>query len=381
MSVPGDSGPTQGYYPDPSIPGYIRYWNGSAWVPGTSRPAPSEGEAVPAPPPDVAAQGQLPVPGEEPPIDTTQQAGAVPDHTGPVFFDEQPDATDQGGALPELRPRGEVGLRPTDPTRPADAAPWHDPQSPPGARPAPGGGWYADTARQAGFGGEADQRVSWGAEDPAYGRPDSAPAWGDGPSDPRLVPPTGIAPPPAAAPGTAAPAASADVAPPADRARGRELDPGAAPRAALPAGQGPAVPQQGGAPVEPGPTAGQERPADAVPARGQGPAEAGTDAASAPRAGRDGTLTIRAVRRGDQDPEAGEPGRQDGATAPAGQRGGRDGTLTIRALGRQAPAPEAPPAADAGPAPAATAPQPATAPPASVGPAAGTPAEAAHPRP
>ena len=34
--------PSAGYYADPSIPGYIRYWDGSAWVAGTSRPAPDE---------------------------------------------------------------------------------------------------------------------------------------------------------------------------------------------------------------------------------------------------------------------------------------------------------------------------------------------------
>ncbi len=45
-SAHGTPGP--GYYPDPSIPGYIRYWNGAAWVPGTSRPAPPEGEPMPA---------------------------------------------------------------------------------------------------------------------------------------------------------------------------------------------------------------------------------------------------------------------------------------------------------------------------------------------
>ncbi|MGY5128815.1 DUF2510 domain-containing protein [Streptomyces nigrescens] len=59
MSAPtsGSAGgsPTPGFYPDPSIPGYIRYWNGAAWVPGTSRPAPAEGEAMPAPPPGAAA--------------------------------------------------------------------------------------------------------------------------------------------------------------------------------------------------------------------------------------------------------------------------------------------------------------------------------------
>ncbi|PKV90043.1 uncharacterized protein DUF2510 [Streptomyces sp. TLI_146] len=43
------SGP--GYYADPSIPGYVRYWDGRAWVPGSSRPVPEEGRGVPFPPP------------------------------------------------------------------------------------------------------------------------------------------------------------------------------------------------------------------------------------------------------------------------------------------------------------------------------------------
>jgi len=34
--------PPAGYYADPSIPGYIRYWDGTEWVAGTSRPAPEE---------------------------------------------------------------------------------------------------------------------------------------------------------------------------------------------------------------------------------------------------------------------------------------------------------------------------------------------------
>ncbi|HET9169151.1 MAG TPA: RDD family protein [Actinospica sp.] len=34
--------PPAGYYADPSIPGYIRYWDGEGWVAGTSRPAPDE---------------------------------------------------------------------------------------------------------------------------------------------------------------------------------------------------------------------------------------------------------------------------------------------------------------------------------------------------
>jgi hypothetical protein len=34
--------PPAGYYADPSIPGYIRYWDGTEWVAGTSQPAPEE---------------------------------------------------------------------------------------------------------------------------------------------------------------------------------------------------------------------------------------------------------------------------------------------------------------------------------------------------
>src|ERR1700722_12123323 len=42
------TGPEAGYYADPSIPGYIRYWDGTQWVAGTSRPAPSKQEEPPA---------------------------------------------------------------------------------------------------------------------------------------------------------------------------------------------------------------------------------------------------------------------------------------------------------------------------------------------
>ncbi|WP_416975741.1 RDD family protein [Streptomyces sp. 4F14] len=102
--APGDDRPREGYYPDPSIPGYVRYWNGAAWVPGTSRPAPSDGR--PLTPPAGAAQAR-PVPAVE--------------ETGPHFFDEDPA-----------------------PAEPASA-------------------WAADAARQSGFGGDQDRRVSWGS--------------------------------------------------------------------------------------------------------------------------------------------------------------------------------------------------------------------------
>ena len=103
--APGDDRPREGYYPDPSIPGYVRYWNGAAWVPGTSRPAPTAGEPL-APPPG---------------------AGAQVEETGPHFFDEDPAPGAQHGSRPE-----------------------------------PASAWGADRSRQSGFGGDQDRRVSWG---------------------------------------------------------------------------------------------------------------------------------------------------------------------------------------------------------------------------
>ncbi|MDQ8705737.1 RDD family protein [Streptomyces sp. LHD-70] len=121
--APGDSSPTSGYYPDPSIPGYIRYWNGAAWVPGTSRPAPAEGEPMPVPP-----GGAEPAPGVVP-----EQQVAPAEETGPMFLDAGP------AAEPAL-----------------DAAQASD-------RPEPASAWQADASRQTGFGAE-QSRVSWGGE-------------------------------------------------------------------------------------------------------------------------------------------------------------------------------------------------------------------------
>ena len=88
MSAPtsgsGGGSPTPGYYPDPSIPGYIRYWNGAAWVPGTSRPAPADGRGDARPP---ARCGPVASPAVE--------------ETGPVFFDEEEAAG--GSAVPAVR--------------------------------------------------------------------------------------------------------------------------------------------------------------------------------------------------------------------------------------------------------------------------------------
>ncbi|GAA0651250.1 hypothetical protein GCM10009535_31820 [Streptomyces thermocarboxydovorans] len=114
--APGDDKPRAGYYPDPSIPGYVRYWNGSSWVPGTSRPAPANGESL-APPPGV-------VPSVE--------------ETGPHFFDEDP-VEEQSGTAPAA-------------------------DSQHGSRPEPASAWTADRSRQSGFGGDRDQKVSWGTD-------------------------------------------------------------------------------------------------------------------------------------------------------------------------------------------------------------------------
>ncbi|MFD7787321.1 RDD family protein [Streptomyces nojiriensis] len=126
----GEHAAREGYYPDPSIPGYIRYWNGAAWVPGTSRPAPA---------PDPAAQA-TPVAAPAPaatPAAPAARGGHRPraDETGPVFLDE----TSMTEALPEPAPAPVHALAP---------------------EPAV---WQADRAHQAGFGGPRDHRVSWGS--------------------------------------------------------------------------------------------------------------------------------------------------------------------------------------------------------------------------
>ncbi|WP_328910409.1 RDD family protein [Streptomyces sp. NBC_00234] len=122
--APGDDSPREGYYPDPSIPGYVRYWNGVSWVPGTSRPAPQQGETAPAPPPAEDASAPA------------QRAASV-EETGPVFFDEVDDVDEVHGS----------GAQPAA-----------------GGRTEPAPAWQADTSRQTGFGGDRDRRVSWGGQ-------------------------------------------------------------------------------------------------------------------------------------------------------------------------------------------------------------------------
>ncbi|MEY9991690.1 putative RDD family membrane protein YckC [Streptomyces sp. V4I8] len=131
--APGDDRPREGYYPDPSIPGYVRYWNGASWVPGTSRPAPADGEPL-APPPGANPDGPAAAP------------AASVEETGPHFFDEEP-------------------------------APGHAQH---GSRPEPASAWGADPAHQSGFGGDQEHRVSWGAQQDPDPRDPRAAAHPDG---------------------------------------------------------------------------------------------------------------------------------------------------------------------------------------------------------
>ncbi|EGX54575.1 hypothetical protein SZN_37226, partial [Streptomyces zinciresistens K42] len=82
-------------------------------MPGTSRPAPADGEPL-APPPG-AGPGPAAAPVEE---------------TGPHFFDEDPARAPAPGGVQH------------------------------GSRPEPASAWGADSARQSGLGGDQDRRVS-----------------------------------------------------------------------------------------------------------------------------------------------------------------------------------------------------------------------------
>ncbi|GHA70900.1 RDD family protein [Streptomyces termitum] len=153
---PGGGGevPQAGYYPDPSIPGYIRFWNGGAWVPGTSRPAPKEDEAAPAPPASAHPAGPVlapspapnpspaPHPAPEPAAPAVAPAPApAVEETGPVFLDaydghgghDAYDGYDAGSPAPE--PASARQAAPAD----APRAAWSDPRDPAPAqqRPAP----------------------------------------------------------------------------------------------------------------------------------------------------------------------------------------------------------------------------------------------------
>ncbi|WP_399885595.1 RDD family protein [Streptomyces sp. BBFR51] len=360
--APGDDRPREGYYPDPSIPGYVRYWNGASWVAGTSRPAPEDGEPL-APPP-----------GARPSVE----------ETGPHFFDEDPVEESPGAASQH------------------------------GSRPEPATAWGADRSQQPGFPGTPEQRVAWpgtarGTDPRVPHARQAGPAdptdSGAAPGDPRA----GIAGAGTAGsgagegrgPGGPARAASADSAGPAGAVgsaggggsaqdgRGSVRRPGGPARAAsadsagsaeaggsaqdgrgpgrdrgVPARTAPAGaagPAGGGGPVQDDAASGAARAdASAGATSGEAEAQAGdtfvfrrptAGPQSAPAAEDEGTMTFRAVTP--------RTGAQPGGPA-SGPGFGAGKAAAARAAGAQPPAaPAAPGVPHQGQAPA-PAPQPAT---------------------
>ncbi|MEO3839972.1 RDD family protein [Streptomyces sp. B22F1] len=165
MSAPtppsGGGIPGPGYYPDPSIPGYVRYWNGAAWVPGTSRRA-QKGEE------QLAADAQETADAESASAGGAEGADAAPaepaasgpslSETGPVFLDEE----EPRDSVPAPRGRHARGSDDADDVR--DAAERAASDEPPAGEPADAqGAWQAvdvvDVAER------ADSRVAWGAQD------------------------------------------------------------------------------------------------------------------------------------------------------------------------------------------------------------------------
>ncbi|MEU9042715.1 MULTISPECIES: RDD family protein [unclassified Kitasatospora] len=176
--------PEPGYYPDPSIPGFVRYWGGSAWVPGTSRPSPAEGEVLEPPryatrrpnqagpparavPPPVVPVAAVPaaVPMSVPAAEGRTPAGGG--DTGPVYFDQT-----SGGASFVLGPRvaeviGGPVFRTVGPTAGGIDEPvvGTAPEAVAAAEAMPGeSGWQADPRAQRGLmdTGDAPRWVSWG---------------------------------------------------------------------------------------------------------------------------------------------------------------------------------------------------------------------------
>ncbi|WP_162824205.1 RDD family protein [Peterkaempfera bronchialis] len=158
--------PTPGYYPDPSIPGFVRYWDGRGWAPGTSRPEPGPGEVLA--PPRVVARRSAPsmrsvpppvAPGaaeapEEPAPARGWAGPARLDESGPVFFDETTGGTSfttepwtgaaAAGPPPreaEQPPPAALPAPAARPALPAGPLPPYAPASPLPPHPAPPSPW------------------------------------------------------------------------------------------------------------------------------------------------------------------------------------------------------------------------------------------------
>lgn len=200
--------PSAGYYPDPSIPGYIRYWDGTAWVPGTSRPEPRPGEPAPKPPvgatPPAAAGGPAPSGPSAASEETTVPAPQAPSDAGPAPADGSTAPTPPRDTVPAPRQGGvpatrqsaevapqqpgeatpgesaEVTSRQPGELRPsadAEATTWDDPRRLHGLAPGTAPSWQADSGERSPSGeGPVDPRVALGAGERSEG---GAPAAAD----------------------------------------------------------------------------------------------------------------------------------------------------------------------------------------------------------
>jgi uncharacterized RDD family membrane protein YckC len=162
----GEEVPQAGYYPDPSIPGYIRYWNGGAWVPGTSRPAPSEGEVPPQAPASAAPAGPILASGAAPAPVRTAPAPARPEpepvrESRPERSYSAPAHVPAQSSAPVPAPAPAQAAAPAPVPAVEETGPVFFDEEPAAQEPA--SAWQADTSRQTGFGGDLDQKVSWGA--------------------------------------------------------------------------------------------------------------------------------------------------------------------------------------------------------------------------
>ena len=294
--------PSPGFYPDPSIPGYIRYWDGSAWVPGTSRPEPKEGEPFPEPPSGTPGRPAVPAPrvsspSEEPPAEGESADGsAVIDWDDPArlhgdrpgsaaSWEAEPPGSEPSDEVPPDSPPLEVGSptgsRSDEADRPAPTAERPTPER---GLPAPRDSEPADSAPA--------------ATAPAGARPpepqDAAPSAASSPGD---VLPADAPVPPSHAPGDRAPSAAS------------------APRDAAPVDD---------------PAPSRHAPADRAPTTAPAP----RDAAPA-----DAPPTDPAPERAtpNADPRAGWGGTTN---EPAPRRTGNEGTSTPPGPGQKTPVPE-----------------------------------------
>lgn len=203
MSAPtsGSSGsssagsPAPGYYPDPSIPHYIRYWDGSSWVPGTSRPAPAEGgPAAVSRVPAIDESGPMYL-DEDPSAPTADQGAPADPGPGPAAAD--PRAQSPAWPAPRPAPRPAAELPPLSWRSPAPDAQHPSPAQPvqPWSSAPPSDGPQLD-GPQGGFRGTGQQAPRPVPPQPVPPRPMPPQPMPAQPVPPQPVPPQSAQPRP-----------------------------------------------------------------------------------------------------------------------------------------------------------------------------------------